>query len=402
MKHAMKRHWLGVLASLVLLLVCLGAATLAHAGTVAYTYDAAGRLTAAHYGAGKSITFSYDAAGNLLQRTVDDGRVIHTVTFTAGVNGTLTGDTPQLIPQGESTSAVAAVPAAGHHFLRWIREATAYSTDNPLTVIGVSESMDLEAEFAIDTYTLTYTAGAGGSITGPTPQTVDHGADGTAVTAASDAAHHFVQWSDGSDANPRTDTAVTAPVAVTAEFAINTYTLTYTAGAGGSITGPTPQAVDHGDSAAAVTAVADADKRFDRWTSGGVDLSSENPLIIPDVSADMVLTAHFRDVGPSDPDGSFVVAIPPGAFAAGAALWDLSGHYEMGLEGDALSLDLVHDSKGKITGGGQYTTDLPTKALYSVVLTAKGGGKGKSGTVLVKLGLKGQAVGIPGDASAKA
>ena len=50
--------------------------------------------------------------------------------------------------------------------------------------------------------------------------------------------YHFVNWSDGvSTANPRTDTNVTANVTVTANFAINTYTLTYTAGANGTITG---------------------------------------------------------------------------------------------------------------------------------------------------------------------
>jgi hypothetical protein len=50
--------------------------------------------------------------------------------------------------------------------------------------------------------------------------------------------YHFVQWSDASTANPRTDTNVTGNITVTASFAINTYTLTYTAGANGSISAP--------------------------------------------------------------------------------------------------------------------------------------------------------------------
>ena len=87
------------------------------------------------------------------------------------------------------------------------------------------------------TYTLTYTAGANGSITGITPQTVAHGASGTEVTAVPNVGYHFVDWSDASTVNPRTDTNVTANLSVTANFAITTYTLTYTAGANGSITG---------------------------------------------------------------------------------------------------------------------------------------------------------------------
>ncbi|MDR3388588.1 MAG: hypothetical protein P4L92_16195, partial [Rudaea sp.] len=70
-----------------------------------------------------------------------------------------------------------------------------------------------------NTYTLTYTAGANGSITGTTPQTVNSGGNGTAVTAVPNAGYHFVQWSDASTANPRTDTNVTANISVTASFA---------------------------------------------------------------------------------------------------------------------------------------------------------------------------------------
>ena len=95
-------------------------------------------------------------------------------------------------------------------------------------------------------YTLTYTAGPNGSISGTTPQTVTYGADGTAVTAVPNTGYHFVNWSDASPDNPRTDTNVMADVTVTANFAINTYTLTYTAGANGSISGTTPQTVNYG------------------------------------------------------------------------------------------------------------------------------------------------------------
>ena len=68
-------------------------------------------------------------------------------------------------------------------------------------------------------HTLTYTAGPHGSISGVSPQTVVDGGDGTQVEAIPDYRCHFVDWSDGSTANPRTDTAVTADIDVTANFA---------------------------------------------------------------------------------------------------------------------------------------------------------------------------------------
>ena len=70
------------------------------------------------------------------------------------------------------------------------------------------------------TYTLTYSAGANGSIEGIAIQTVEHGGDGTAVMAIAGAGCHFVRWSDGSTVNPRIDTGVTADVSVEAEFAV--------------------------------------------------------------------------------------------------------------------------------------------------------------------------------------
>src|SRR5690606_11755697 len=45
-----------------------------------------------------------------------------------------------------------------------------------------------------------------------------HGASGTPVTAVPDGGYSFVQWSDGSTANPRTDANVTADLSVAAEF----------------------------------------------------------------------------------------------------------------------------------------------------------------------------------------
>lgn len=67
-------------------------------------------------------------------------------------------------------------------------------------------------------YTLTYAAGANGSIVGVTSQLVESGGDGVAVYAAPDSGFLFSQWSDTSTDNPRTDTSVSANVSVTAAF----------------------------------------------------------------------------------------------------------------------------------------------------------------------------------------
>jgi hypothetical protein len=69
-----------------------------------------------------------------------------------------------------------------------------------------------------DQYTLDYYAGFGGSLVGITPQTVLHGANGSAVFAQAEADTLFGGWSDGTNDNPRTELNVTNDLSVTATF----------------------------------------------------------------------------------------------------------------------------------------------------------------------------------------
>lgn len=92
---------------------------------------------------------------------------------------------------------------------------------------AIAASLTLYADWGINKYTLTYTAGDNGSLTGTTEQEVEYGQSGTQVEAVPDHGYQFVQWSDGSTANPRTDTNVTGDITVTAEFAPIEYTITY-------------------------------------------------------------------------------------------------------------------------------------------------------------------------------
>ena len=87
----------------------------------------------------------------------------------------------------------------------------------------------------VTSYTLTYSAGVNGSISGSTPQTVSTGTNGTAVTAVADPGYHFVQWSDLSTANPRTDSNVTANISVTAQFAVSQFTVSFDSQGGSDV-----------------------------------------------------------------------------------------------------------------------------------------------------------------------
>ena len=82
-------------------------------------------------------------------------------------------------------------------------------------------------DVVIETYTLTYTAGANGSISGNTNQSVSHGSNGSEVEAIPATNYRFVKWSDGVSSSIRSERNVTMDVAVQAEFALKTYLITF-------------------------------------------------------------------------------------------------------------------------------------------------------------------------------
>ncbi len=161
---------------------------------------------------------------------------------------------------------------------------------NPRTDTNVTADMTVTANFAIDTYTLSYSAGVGGTLSGETTQTVNYGSNGTAVTAVPNTGYSFVDWSDGSTENPRIDTNVTANITVTANFAFGTVvTLTINAAIGGTITADPAGPYLIGDEVT-LTATADTGYTFTGWTD---DLSGTTNPITFTLESDMVVGASF-------------------------------------------------------------------------------------------------------------
>ncbi|MBT7058233.1 MAG: hypothetical protein HN976_24275 [Lentisphaerae bacterium] len=184
---------------------------------------------------------------------------------------------------------ITATPAANHHFTEWTG-ATAGCTINGTQIAApMTQARTITANFAINTYEVAFQAGANGTVNPVGAQTVDHGADCVAVTATAAANYHFAQWNDGNTENPRTVINVTAAATYTAQFAIDTYEVTFLAGANGSVAPAGVQMIDHGANSAAVTATAAANHHFVQWNDGNTD----NPRTVFGVTATVAYTAEF-------------------------------------------------------------------------------------------------------------
>ena len=216
---------------------------------------------------------------------LDGENIVYTLKYSAGSHGSLVGDLTQQVSAGSDGTPVRAVAAEGYHFAGWSDDVT----DNPRTDINVTGNITVTANFAINIYTLNYQAGPGGTIAGETTQTVEHGGDGATVIVAPKTGYVFTEWSDGLATTARTDTNVTENIDVTAYFGIKTYTLRYSAGPGGKISGPAAQVVNHGGSGAPVVAEANTGYLFVVWSDGLTD----NPRQDTSVKADLAVKAGF-------------------------------------------------------------------------------------------------------------
>ncbi|MBN1490408.1 MAG: InlB B-repeat-containing protein, partial [Phycisphaerae bacterium] len=75
----------------------------------------------------------------------------YTVTFEAGPNGSLQGDTVQSVAEGGDCTLVTAVPDEPYQFWYWSFPDNSNSINNPLTVTNVTEDMTITANFTYTT-----------------------------------------------------------------------------------------------------------------------------------------------------------------------------------------------------------------------------------------------------------
>ena len=184
---------------------------------------------------GASVTWfgCNSSSGNTCSVTVNTVAIItasfnlntYSIATTAGANGSV-NCTPNPVSYGlSSTCSISSY--SNYHVDSLTVDGLSQSPASSYTFKDVREIHSISATFAINTYTLTYAAGPYGTITGPSPQTVNYGASGSPVTAMPNNGYHFVLWNDGSTQNPRTDTNVTTNIYVTATFAMDAITYVF-------------------------------------------------------------------------------------------------------------------------------------------------------------------------------
>lgn len=243
---------------------------------------------------------------------------VEVLTYNAGAGGSIVGDTPQNVNCGGDGTEVIATPDPCYHFINWSDAVgTASRTD-----LGVTSNLTVTANFAIDIEVLTYTAGANGTINGSSPQNINCGSNGSAVTAEADPCYHFVNWSDSSTDNPRTDINVVANISVTANFAGDNYDLTTTSTSGGNVSTPGEGTYNHAcNDIVNLVATADPCYYFVNWSGDTGDIADVNDSTTTiTMLANASITANFAIT-------TYTLAVLADPVAGGAPTFDGSSPF---------------------------------------------------------------------------
>lgn len=223
---------------------------------------------------------TYSISANAAYRVNESGD------FTTGTTGgTVSGG--GTYTHGNSV-LLKATPATGYSFVGWYEGANQVSTAETYTFTATS-ARTLVGRFQRNWYTITFSAGTGGTVS-PTSARVQYGGSAES-TATANTGYTFTQWSDGTKTAKLTVTNVTANATYAASFGINAYVITYQAGTGVASVTPTSETVNHGSNAAGSTATVATGYNFDGWYNGSTRVSTALKYGPTSVAENMTLVA---------------------------------------------------------------------------------------------------------------
>ena len=235
----------------------------------------------------------------------------YTLTYTAGLGGSIRGALTQSVLHGFNATAVEALPDVGYHFVRWSDDlASAIRED-----LNLAGDLAVEAQFALNEYVINLTPNPpeGGGVFGAGPQL--HGTE-VSVAAVANTGYTFIGWTEA-DLELSSETVLrftaTAPRELVARFELNRYTLAYTAQAGGSIQGYLTQIVLHGQNGTAVEALPDVGYHFVQWSDGFLTAVREDLSLAGDLAAEaqFALNEYAIIATANPPEGGSVFGAGP-------------------------------------------------------------------------------------------
>jgi outer membrane protein assembly factor BamB len=167
-----------------------------------------------------------------------------------------------------ATVTLLASPSTGYSFSNWSAGGTSVSTANPYE-FNASSALTLTANFTLQSYEFTISAGTGGTVPSGLSQSYNYGSV-IQISATPNTGYLFSSWTGSgiTDTNTQdTNVTITGIQSATASFTPINYTLTATAGTGGTINALN-SSYPYGTNVSLV-ATPDTGYAFSAWTQSG-------------------------------------------------------------------------------------------------------------------------------------
>ena len=229
----------------------------------------------------------------------------YTLSLNAGTGGSVSG--AGLFGHGTNPTIVA-TPEIGYDFTGWSGTGVSNSS-SASTTVSMTQSRSLTANFSLKSYALSLSAGSGGSVSGA--GSFDHGTNPT-IAATPDTGYDFTGWSGtgvSNSSSASTTVSMTEARSLTANFSLKSYTLSLTAGSGGTVSGAGNY--NHGQHAT-IQATAQSGFVFNSWLQSGVSKDT-NPSTTILMNEDKNWTAYFT----VQPSNTFLLGLSSNPASAG-------------------------------------------------------------------------------------
>ncbi len=206
---------------------------------------------------------------------------LYTINATASAGGTIVPNDSVTVPHGGSQQFIISSDQ-GYHFIDLFVDGIHSDSTISYTFENVVASHTIHAGFAINTYTLNITANNGTVAKNPDQLTYDHGTN-VELTAIPSTGYSFIDWTGDAtgSVNPVIVT-MDGNKNITANFGLNSYTITATAGLNGSINPSGSIVLNHG-----------ADQSFSMSANLGYHIAD---VLVDGISVGAVTSYDFNDV----------------------------------------------------------------------------------------------------------
>jgi len=315
-------------------------------------------------------TGTIDVVDQDVSQNVSLTRKTYTIAASAGDNGTIDPTGNVTVSHG-SNQAFTITANANHHIASLLVDGASVpaaigQSTYEYNFTNVEAAHTIAATFAINTYLITASVTGSGTISPSGEVSVNHGAD---QVFAINAAEHYHIASLLADGEPLagiegqksfnyTFWGVTAPHTIAVTFAIDTYTITVTAGEHGTTTPGTNQTINYGD-----------DLTFTVEASNGYHISD---VLVDGVSVGAVSTYTFNDVADNHtfetqfaPDVYYTIATSVSPVGAGTTSGDNSY-----LEGSDVTLTAIANTGYSFVNWTENGVIVSTNATYTFTATA--------------------------------